>query len=107
MPRDQTSIQNPSGIPFFVTMNQAFGSVIGCSQVIPVQLKVVNRERSANLYGVLPFYLAAFVVNLPLEVIPGFVNGSVMYFMAALRPGLEHYFIFVAVLMIENFCGIA
>eukprot|EP00937_MAST-01D_sp_MAST-1D-sp2_P006810 g6810.t1 len=87
LPRNQVSIQDRSGILFFMAMNQAFGSVIGCSQVIPVQLKVVNRERAANLYEVFPFYAAAFAVNLPLEVVPQFVNGSIVYFMANMRPG--------------------
>ena len=105
MDRDQVSIQNRSGLLFFLSMNQAFGSVIGCSQVIPTQLKVVNRERAANLYDAISFYAAAFVVNLPLETLPQFINCSVVYFMVNLRPGAEHFLVFIGVLMLENFAG--
>jgi ABC-type multidrug transport system ATPase subunit len=107
MDHDQISIQNRSGILFFVAMNQAFGSVIGCSQVIPVQLKVVSRERAARLYEIFPFYAAAFMVNLPLEILPQFLNGSIIYFMSNLRGGAEHFVVFIAILALENFVGIA
>ena len=107
MDRDQVSIQNRSGLLFFLSMNQAFGSVIGCSQVIPTQLKVVNRERAANLYDAISFYAAAFAVNLPLETLPQFINCSVVYFMVNLRSGVEHFLVFIGVLMLENFAGIA
>jgi hypothetical protein len=70
MNKSQTSIQDRTGILFFQAMNQAFGSTIGTSTLIPVQLLVVNRERAANLYSVLPFYCATFVITLPLELIP-------------------------------------
>ena len=43
MSHDQASLQNRTGILFFVAMNQAFGSVIGCSQVIPTQVSSSTR----------------------------------------------------------------
>ena len=48
MRRDQISIQDRTGILFFQAMNQAFGSAIGISKIIPQQLKVVSRERAAR-----------------------------------------------------------
>jgi ABC-type multidrug transport system ATPase subunit len=106
MGRGQVSIQDRTGILFFMAMNQAFGSSIGTSQVIPLQLKVVNRERAARLYEVLPFYCAAFCVNLPLELVPQLMNGAVVYFMAGLRPGAEAFVTFAGILALENFVGI-
>ena len=55
MPRDQISIQDRTGILFFQAMNQAFGSAIGISKIIPQQLKVVSRERAARMYTPLPY----------------------------------------------------
>ena len=55
MARDQTSIQDRTGILFFQAMNQAFGSAIGISKIIPQQLKVVSRERAARMYTPLPY----------------------------------------------------
>jgi ABC-type multidrug transport system ATPase subunit len=106
MGRDQTSIMNRTGILFFMAMNQAFGSAIGTSQIIPVQLKVVNRERASKLYPVLPFYLATFLVALPLELLPQMATGSVIYYMTNLRPGFDHFCTYIGVMALENFVGI-
>ena len=54
-------------------MKQAFGASIGISQIIPLQLKVVSRERASRLYGAVPYYLATFCTALPLELVPQFV----------------------------------
>mmetsp|Transcript_11148 Transcript_11148/g.25315 ORF Transcript_11148/g.25315 Transcript_11148/m.25315 type:complete len:643 (-) Transcript_11148:6-1934(-) len=107
MDMSQVSIQNRQGILFFMAMNQAFGGVIGVSQVIPRQLKVVARERSNKLYGALPFYLATFLCQLPLELIPQLIFGAIVYALTGLRPGWDHMLTYIGVLMLENFAAIA
>lgn len=106
MPFDQTSLQDRTGILFFQAMNQAFGSSIGISQVIPVQLKVVRRERAAGLYGSLPYFLATFLTVIPLEAVPQLVYTIALYFLTGLRPGVSHVFTFVGIMMLENFVAI-
>jgi len=106
MDMTQRSLQNRTGICFFMAMNQAFGSSIGVSQVIPRQLKVVSRERAAKLYEAFPFYLATFICQLPLELLPQLICGTAIYTMTGLRPGLDHMFTYIGVLMLENFAGI-
>ena len=106
MKTDQTSIQDRTGILFFQAMNQAFGSAIGISKIIPSQLKVVNRERAARMYTPLPYYLSTFLVTLPLELFPGILYGTVIYFMTALREGTEYYLTYLAIMLLENFAGI-
>ena len=106
MPRDQTSIQNRTGILFFTAMNQAFGSSIGISQIIPLQLRVVSRERAARLYHAVPYYAATFTTCLPLELIPQFVYSILIYFLAGLRPGWEHVLTYIGIMMLENFVAI-
>merc|ERR1719356_1615341 len=90
-----------------MAQNQAFGSVIGTAGAIPAQLKVVSRERAAKLYDVLPFYVATCIVQLPLELIPQLLFGLILYAATGLRPGWDHALIYVAVLVAENFAGIA
>ena len=106
MARDQTSIQDRTGILFFQAMNQAFGSAIGISKIIPQQLKVVSRERAARMYTPLPYYVSTFLVTLPLELVPGVIYGTVIYYMTALREGVKHYLVFLSVMTLENFAGI-
>lgn len=107
MPRDQDSIQNRTGIIFFSAMNASFGAPIGVSQAIPKELRVVRRERAANMYGVLPYYLAVFTASLPLELIPGIFFSTVLYFMANLRPGGQFFLIYTGVQMLHYFVGCA
>jgi len=58
------------------------------------------------MYGILPYYLAVFLVNLPLEMIPQIVYGSIVYNMANLRGGFEHFATYIGILILENFVGI-
>jgi hypothetical protein len=69
-------MQDRTGILFFQAMNQAFGSAIGISKIIPQQLKVVSRERAARMYTPLPYYVSTFLVTLPLELAPGWGGAS-------------------------------
>ena len=106
MNRDQISIQDRTGILFFQAMNQAFGSAIGISKIIPQQLKVVSRERAARMYTPVPYFLSTFLVTLPLELAPGIIYGTALYFMTALREGFSYYLTYIGVMMLENFAGI-
>ena len=40
-----------------------FGAAIGTAQIIPLQIRVVSRERVSGLYRVLPFYVATFIAQ--------------------------------------------
>ena len=103
---DQVSLQNRTGILFFMAMNQAFGSAIGISQIIPLQLRTVSRERASGLYSSAAYYLAVTTVVLPLEALPQILFGVVVYFMTNLRPGAVYFFNYVALMILENFVGI-
>eukprot|EP00415_Alexandrium_ostenfeldii_P002813 UN2813 len=106
MDMSQKSLQNRTGILFFASMNQAFASIIGCSQLIPRQLKVVQRERTANLYGMLPYYISNMLTQLPIDTLPNVLWGVIVYSMTALRPGREHMLIYIGLLALENLVGI-
>lgn len=101
---DQQSIQDRTGILMFLTMNQAFGSVIDTAQVIPRQLSVVQRERACRLYAVFPFYLSNLIVSLPIQAIPILANNVVVFYMADLSGS---FWIFFAILFLENLAGIS
>eukprot|EP00929_Paragymnodinium_shiwhaense_P103829 TRINITY_DN6762_c0_g1_i1.p1 TRINITY_DN6762_c0_g1~~TRINITY_DN6762_c0_g1_i1.p1 ORF type:complete len:661 (+),score=197.53 TRINITY_DN6762_c0_g1_i1:113-2095(+) len=100
----QKSIQDRMGLLFFLTMNQAFGSVIGCAQVIPRQLVIVNRERSNRLYALVHFYLSSLIVMVPIELVPQLINNAIIFFMANLSGSFVTFF---GVLFLENIVGIS
>eukprot|EP00933_Yihiella_yeosuensis_P038428 TRINITY_DN32360_c0_g1_i1.p1 TRINITY_DN32360_c0_g1~~TRINITY_DN32360_c0_g1_i1.p1 ORF type:complete len:644 (+),score=106.78 TRINITY_DN32360_c0_g1_i1:59-1990(+) len=100
----QKSVQDRMGILVFLTMNQAFGSVIGTAQVIPRQLVIVNRDRANRLYSVLPFYLSSFLVTVPIELFPSVANLAIVYYMSNLSGS---FLVFLGIVMLENFVGIS
>ena len=107
MPRSQKSIMDRTGLLFFQAMNGAFGSAINTSTAIPTQLQVVQRERTAGMYGILPFYLATFVALIPLDTLPVLFNAAAIYWVANLRGGMDHFFIYAGLLCLEYFVGIS
>jgi len=106
MDMSQRSLQNRTGILFFMSMNQAFAGVIGTANVIPRQLKVVQRDRAAKLYDMLPFYMASMMTQLPIETLPNFIWGVIIYSMTGLRPGIHHMLLYILVLAVQNQAGI-
>ena len=107
MGTSQVSLQNRTGILFFMAMNQAFGSSIDTATVIPRQLQVVSRERAAKMYGVLPFYMANFGSSLLLQTPMQLLNAALVYFMVNLRPTPEAFFVYFGILLLESQCAVA
>ena len=107
MDKSQTSLQNRTGILFFTAMNLAFGTTIDTSSVIPAQLAVVSRERAARMYSVFPYYLANWLCRVPLDVLPQMLFCVVQYYLAGLRGGANHFFVFFGVIALELQCAVA
>lgn len=101
---DQTSIQDRTGLLFFLTMNQAFGSTIGPAQAIPRQIAVVQRERANRMYAIFPYYLSNLVVTVPIEIGPVLANALVVYYMADLHGSV---FVFCAILILETTAAVS
>jgi len=90
----QENIMNRTGLFFFIIMNLAFGPAIETAKMIPLQLVVVQKERLSNLYGIFPYYISAFLVELPHIALPALAANLILYYMANLRHGWDHFFIF-------------
>jgi ABC-type multidrug transport system ATPase subunit/ABC-type multidrug transport system permease subunit len=100
----QRNIQDRIGLLFFLSMNQAFGAVIGCAQTIPRQLIVVNRERANRLYNIIPFYISSLTVMVPVESLPLMLNNAILFFMVNLSGS---FWVFFGILSLENIVGIS
>jgi ABC-type multidrug transport system ATPase subunit len=76
---DQLSIQNRNGFLFFVTINLAFSSLIGVLNTFPKEKNIVNRERSSRAYDTVSYFLAKFVVEIPLNLMPALFYCCIVY----------------------------
>jgi ABC-type multidrug transport system permease subunit len=78
---------------------------MSCLNVFPKEKVIVNRERSANAYGVLEYFTSKFLAELPMNLLPAVLYACVVYFSANLRK--SRFGIFVLVLMLETMTGIS
>lgn len=104
---DQSAINNRSGLLFVITINQGFNALMAVLNVFPKEKLIVSRERSANAYDTLSYFVAKFICELPLNVLPCLIFGTVIYWVVGLNPAEGRYGIFVAILMLEAACAVA
>jgi len=100
-------IQNRMGAIFFMAMNAAFGGTIGTAQIIPQQLAVIIREREAGLYGIFEYHLATILACIPFDTFFNIVCPFIVWWMCNLRHGVDRFFTYMALQIIENFCCIS
>ena len=103
----QKAIANRTGLLFVISINQGFNALMAVLNVFPKEKLIVSRERSANAYDVFSYFLAKFVCELPLNVLPCVIFGSILYFIVGLNPGVDNFFVFLGALMLEASAAIA
>jgi ABC-type multidrug transport system ATPase subunit/ABC-type multidrug transport system permease subunit len=97
---DQASIYNREGLLFIIVLNQAFNNAIGVATTFPKEKIIVNRERSAGAYDTLSYFFAKFLAEMPINVIPGIVFGTLIYWIVGLNPVRYGYFLLILLLLV-------
>jgi len=67
---------------------------------------IYYRERAAGAYGVIPHFIASFVVSVPTCFLNVLVFSAIMYDMAGLYPSARRFWFFFAVLFACSFTGL-
>ena len=60
-----------------------------------------NRERSAGVYSVLPFYLARSIVDILSNIVAVTITASVAYWMAHLHNDAGRFFLYLAIIYLS------
>ena len=103
----QKAINNRTGLLFVISINQGFNALMAVLNVFPKEKLIVSRERSANAYDVFSYFCAKFLCELPLNLLPCVMFGSILYWIVGLNPGVDNFFIFLLALMLEAVTAIA
>eukprot|EP01031_Cornospumella_fuschlensis_P032511 gene32511-39307_t len=98
--RSQESIYNRQGMLFIICLNQAFNAVIAVLSTFPREKVIVNRERSAQAYDTFSYFVAKFFAELPVNIFPGLVFGTIIYWITGLRAIKFGFFILILALEI-------
>lgn len=92
---DQKGLQNRAGFLFFFTINNFMTIIFGTVLSFPLERGVFLREHANKLYGVFPYFLSKNLIESPIGLLVTFLYGAIVYFLVNLRPGADHYFIFL------------
>jgi len=92
----QVDIQNRNGCLFFIGVNCAFNGLFAVLNTFPKEKNIVNTERANRAYGITPYFLGKFFVEIPARIFPAFVYGSILYFLVGLNPDRFPQFLGIA-----------
>jgi len=107
MSLNQRSIQDRTGVLFFVCINQALGGVFATVNTFPREKRIVGRERSARAYAVLPYYAAKWLAEFPFVAMGPVLFSCILYWLIGLVPEADNFFVFVGVVVFTNACAIS
>jgi ABC-type multidrug transport system ATPase subunit/ABC-type multidrug transport system permease subunit len=103
----QTAIGNRTGLLFVMVINQGFNALMAVLNVFPKEKLIVSRERSAYAYDTLSYFAAKYICELPLNVLPATIFGTIIYWIVGLNDAPGRFGVFVGVLMLEAATSVA
>lgn len=127
MERTQKGIQDRIGALFFVVVNNAFGQMFATLNIFTVEKLIVQRERAARAYNVLPvgrmlfsgipaapswptyadnhaffnkYYLAKILAETPFRLIGPTVFSCISYWMIGFNPKADRFATFYGIVLL-------
>ena len=94
----QSSIQNRSGLFFFIAINTAFTSFSAVLNTFPKEKTIVWRERSGRAYDTVSYFVSKVLVEIPLNIVPAIVYACILYWIVGLNADRFGYFILILML---------
>lgn len=73
--------------------------------LVPLERNLFVREQSNRMYGVLPYYLAKMIVELPCHIIMPIIYCLITYWAIRLRNETESFFLFTAAVLMIAIVG--
>jgi len=81
-------------------MNVSFNAIQNVILIFPDERPVFLREVNNNMYNVGPYFWAKIISELPFALATPSIFGSIVYFTVALNPGVNHFLLFLATLIL-------
>lgn len=99
------TVQDRLGLLQVTAVNAAMASVTKMLNVFPPERTIVTRERAKGSYGVLPYFLAKIMAEVPIGALFPAVFGLIVYPMCGLNPNPCRFGKFMAILILESFAA--
>eukprot|EP00963_Diacronema_lutheri_P006163 scaffold524_cov357-Pavlova_lutheri.AAC.4 len=100
MGNDFPSIQDRTGVLFFITINVGFGGIFTIINTFPAERLVVNRERASKSYNIGAYYLGKLFGELHVRLLPTLLYALVLYYFVGLYADASRYFTFIGVALL-------
>ena len=101
--RVASQIQSLSGVLYFLSVNQFFGSATAVLSIFAQEKMVFLREHRAGYYGLTAYYFSKVLVELPYQIIFPALLLLIAYYIIGLNPAFSAYLLASSLLM---FCAI-
>ena len=99
---DIPGFQNRLGLFFFVLALFGFSTLTSLS-VFSSERLLFTRERANGYYSPITYFASKVLFDiLPLRILPPVLMGAIIYPMTGLVPDLEHFLVFILVLVLFN-----
>ena len=106
---NQNAIRDKSGMFFFIALNQSFNGMFSVIGTFPNEKSIVNRERAAKSYALLPYFFSKVLADIPNLVYP-FIFITIAYWLAGFAADaviyLQSVFICLATYMVAAGMGL-
>ena len=99
IPLNQESIQDRTGLLFFLTLNQSFPALIGAINAFPAERRLFYRERAAGMYTTASYFLAKSVSEFPVIVSAPILFVCINYWLTGLQLLADRFFLMILILM--------
>jgi len=102
IPDNQKSIQNLTGVMFFIMVNQSMGGVFGVLQTFGLELPMFHREYQAGMYTPGSFFLSRTMSEVPFQLFFPCLFVSVTYWMVGFNPDVDRFFTFMFIIVLTS-----
>jgi len=102
---DQDGIQNRLGAIYFMIITQIFGNAMNVVLSFSEERAHYMMERQNNVYGVIDYFVAKTLVDIPNTALVSFVFAAMVYPMIGFAATWEQFWIFALVMVCLAFNG--
>eukprot|EP00357_Protocruzia_adherens_P032801 CAMPEP_0114988930 /NCGR_PEP_ID=MMETSP0216-20121206/9897_1 /TAXON_ID=223996 /ORGANISM="Protocruzia adherens, Strain Boccale" /LENGTH=607 /DNA_ID=CAMNT_0002351815 /DNA_START=171 /DNA_END=1994 /DNA_ORIENTATION=- len=103
----KTDVKDKMGLFLFVGINQFMMSVQSVLLSFPQERDVFLKEYSGRLYGVVPYFLAKNIPEIPFQIIFPTLFSIIGYHGCGLRDSGEHFLWFILIVLLTSLSGIS
>ena len=77
------------------------------AQTFPYEKKIVDRERTAGAYAVLPYYLAKWLAEFPVAAFGPICFACIAYWTIGFVAQADNFFTFVGIIVVINMTAVS